>query len=100
MLGLDKLGLGEKEKWLIVGSGAAALTGFGARKALEITWKAVTGKDAPENPEMRHVTWRDAIIWAAASGLVIGVARLVGQRIAAQSWVAIVGDDPPHKKLA
>jgi hypothetical protein len=93
------LGLREKQQWLIVGSGAAALAGFGARKALEMTWKAVSGRPAPENPEMRHVHWRDALLWAAASGLVIGVARLVGQRLAAQSWVAIVGDDPPRSKL-
>lgn len=93
------LGLGPKQQWLAIGSGAAALAGFGARKALEMTWKAATGRPAPENPEMRHVKWRDAIIWAAASGLVIGVARLVGQRIAAEGWRAALGEDPPHKKL-
>lgn len=94
------LGLGPKQRWLVVGSGAAALAGLGARKALEGAWEMATGRPAPENPEMRHVEWRDAIAWAAASGLVIGVARLVGQRLAAQSWVAITGDDPPHDKLA
>jgi hypothetical protein len=93
------LGIGDKERWLVVGSGAAAIAGFGARKALEVGWKAITGKPAPENPEMRHVKWRDAILWAAASGLVIGVARLVGQRLAAQGWTSVLGEDPPRKKL-
>ena len=91
--------LGAKQKWLVVGSAAAAATGFGARKGLEAIWKVATGKPAPENPEMRHVKWGDAILWAGASGLVIGVARLVGQRLAAQGWHAVLGEDPPHDKL-
>ena len=94
------LGLNDKNKWLVVGSAAAALAGLGARKGLEAAWKAATGKPAPENPEMRHVKWPDALMWAAVSGLTIGIARLVGQRLAAEGWRTLLGEDPPHKKLA
>jgi hypothetical protein len=66
-----------------------------ARKALTLTWKTVSGKEPPANPEHPEVTWAEAMSWAIASGAVVGVARMVAQKRVAASWHRSTGSLPP-----
>ena len=60
-----------------VGSIVAATV---ARKALQVSWKAVTGEAPPDDPKSRETDWVVAVSWAVASGAAIGVARLLAER--------------------
>ena len=72
------------------------LAAFLMRKALHATWKGLTGKEPPANPEHPDVTWPEAVSWAVASGAAIGLARLAAQKKVAASWHKSTGKLPSN----
>jgi hypothetical protein len=85
----------DKISWkLMGGASAAAAAGF-TRKAAEKVYKAGVGEAPPENPASPHVPLRQAILWAALSGVAVGLVRLLVERTAAAAWVRARGELPP-----
>ena len=71
--------------------GAAAL----AKKGLNTTWRATTGKNPPANPADPDVDVREAVAWAAVSGTLIAIARMLATRRAAHYYARSTGHLPP-----
>jgi hypothetical protein len=76
---------------LVSALGAAAL----AKKALDKSWKAATGKQPPENPADPDVEIWEAVTWATVSGVFVGLARMLAQRRAAGYYAKSTGHLPP-----
>ncbi len=66
-----------------------------ARRALNSGWKATTGKNPPANPADPDVEIWEAVAWAAASGTLIALARMLATRKAAHYYVRSTGHLPP-----
>ena len=49
-------------------------------KALLVGWKAVTGREAPKEPESPEVRLGEAIVFAALSGALVTVIRTLATR--------------------
>lgn len=49
-------------------------------KALLVTWKAVTGREAPAEPESPEVRAVEALVFAAISGALVTVVRTFATR--------------------
>jgi hypothetical protein len=79
---------------LVSALGAAAL----ARKAIDTTWKAATGKHPPENPADPDIQIGEAVAWAALTGALVALARMVAQRRAAGYYAKSTGQLPPGLK--
>ncbi|MFC7359571.1 DUF4235 domain-containing protein [Nocardioides astragali] len=77
---------------LVAALGAAAL----AKKGLNTTWRAATGKNPPANPADPDVGLAEAVMWAALSGTLIGVARMLAARRAATYYAKSTGHLPPQ----
>jgi len=71
--------------------GAAAV----AKKALNSGWRAATGKNPPANPADPDVDMKEAIAWAAVSGTLIALARMLATRRAANYYARSTGHLPP-----
>ena len=71
--------------------GAAAL----AKKTLNATWRATTGKNPPANPADPDVDLWEAVAWAAVSGTLIAIARMLATRRAASYYTRSTGHLPP-----
>jgi hypothetical protein len=71
--------------------GAAAV----AKKALNTTWRATTGKNPPANPADPDVAMKEAIAWAALSGTLVALARMLATRKAAGYYAKSTGHLPP-----
>ncbi len=84
-----------KAEWRMFGGLSAVLAGLAARKLLATVWTKLTGRAPPTNPASPDTTWPEAIGWAAASGVVMGVARLLATRKAAATWAKRSGKLPP-----
>jgi hypothetical protein len=80
--------------WRIIGTGSAVLAAAAAHKALSVAWKLATGDDPPTIPEDPETDWTEAIAWAVLSGAVLGVARLLATRRAAQYYIKSTGELP------
>lgn len=71
---------------LALASAAAMVAGVAARSAVKLGWRVWRNADPPTNPASKEVAWVDAIAWAAATGAVVGVMRIVGRRGATAAW--------------
>jgi hypothetical protein len=86
---------GNQRAWTVVAAASGAFAALASRQLLRRGWTAWRKEPPPRNPESPDVSWRDAVLWAAASGLVIGVGRLVAKRGAAVGWKKLTGRKPP-----
>jgi hypothetical protein len=77
---------------LVSALGAAAL----AKKTLNTSWRAATGKNPPENPADPDVDVWEAVLWAAVSGTFVALARMFAQRKAAGYYQRSRGELPPQ----
>lgn len=84
-----------KVTWRVMGGLAAVLAGVAVRRALMGGWKLVTGNAPPANPENPSTAWREAAGWAIASGVAVGLARLLAARKAAEYYRRSTGHLPP-----
>jgi hypothetical protein len=76
---------------LVSALGAAAV----AKKGLDRAWQVATGKQPPENPADPDVEIWEAVSWAVASGIAVGLARMLAQRKAASYYYRSTGHLPP-----
>lgn len=81
--------------WRAVAFTSGTLAAAGVRRVAVSAWRMKQHEDPPENPVVRDVGWRNALIWAMAVAVGAAVARVVAQRGAAAAWEAATGDPPP-----
>ena len=81
--------------WQVYGTAAAIGSTIVARKLVDRSWHVATGNTPPKNPESPDVTMAEALAWAVASGVAVGVARMLAARKAADYWRRSTGSLPP-----
>ncbi len=86
----------KKYGWKALTLGVGGLTGLITQRLLEIIWKTLRGSTPPKVAADRRSSWADALTWAVATGVGVGVARLLAMRSAAALWEAAVHEPPPE----
>lgn len=81
--------------WKVLASGSGLVAAKATGKALDRTWARTRGGEPPRNPADNQVEWREAVLWALASGAAVGLARLVAARGSAGAWRRFTGALPP-----
>jgi len=79
-------------------AGIGMLCGLLARKSLRAGYELVRNDataPSPFDPTNAGFSWINALGWAIAAGIGLGIARVVSARIAAMSWEAATGTLPP-----
>jgi hypothetical protein len=84
-----------KHVWAIVATAAVAVSSLLVQKGLDQAWRIAKDEDPPADPSDRNVDWTDAIVWTVATGVAVGLGRLVARRGAAAGWHRLTGDAPP-----
>ena len=67
--------------WRVLGTGSAVLAGVIANKLVTTVWKKA-GRDAVIDPRDPRTPWKDAVAFAALTGLAAGAARVIGSSAA------------------
>ncbi len=81
--------------WSVFSLAAALGAAAVAKKGLNTTWRAATGKNPPANPADPDVDVWEAVTWAAVSGTLIAIARMLATRRAANYYARSTGHLPP-----
>jgi hypothetical protein len=90
--------IGRERMWKLVSAGIAMLGGLLARKLLRAGYEAIRGDHAapsPFDPSKARFSWPDALLWAVAAGIGLGIAKVVSARVAVIGWEAATGTVPP-----
>lgn len=66
-----------------------------ARSVLDKGWAKTRGGEPPRNPAVPGTSWNEALTWAVASGVAVGVARLLATKGVASTWARAAGQLPP-----
>jgi hypothetical protein len=82
--------------WTASGLVATLVATFLARKALTTAWRLATGKPPPQNPAHPDVSMGEAVAWATASGVAVGLARMLASRKAANYYRKSTGHLPAN----
>ncbi len=88
------MGPSQKLLWKIYIGVLGAVTTLAAKQLVTVSWKVVTGDKPPKatDPETPVL---QAVSWALASGVGVGVTQLLTQRMAARHWSRDIGADLP-----
>lgn len=82
--------------------GVIAAAMFGAtmlvNSSLDFGWKKIFREDPPRDPLAPNVNWKRALLWAAVTGIFVGMARLVAEKAAYVGWAKGYGEDPRKYK--
>lgn len=81
--------------WSIFSLAAALIGATVARKSVTKAWQSATGKNPPANPADPDVDLWEAVLWAAASGTAVQLARMLAARKAANYYARSTGHLPP-----
>lgn len=93
---LDTRDVADSSKvWSVFSLVSALGAAMVAKKGLNASWKAATGKTPPANPADPDVKMREAVMWAVASGTFVALARMLAQRRAAGYYLKSTGKLPP-----
>jgi hypothetical protein len=80
--------------WKVLAALSAVAAAQAADRTLTVIWRGATGDKPPTVPEDPETNWTEALAWAALSGAVMGVARMLAIRQAAQYYVKSTGKMP------
>jgi hypothetical protein len=86
----------KKLEWKIVSAASGALAALLTRKILLAGWGRFAPGDPPDNPEDPRTSINQALTWAVATGVGLGVARILAVRGAARVWEAAAHEPPPE----
>ncbi len=98
---LHRLGVSEDRLrvggWKLVSTVSGLAAGIVVRKLLNSLWARLPASthEPPLNPADRRIGWGEALSWSVATGVGVGVARVVSDRLAASTWELATGDPPP-----
>ena len=92
--------IGRKRMWqletLVIGSLCAMI----AQKFIKVVYGVARhdkSRPTPFDPSYERFSWPNALLWAAAAGVGLGVAKVLGNRAAAAGWQFATGTPPPGK---
>jgi len=69
-----------------------------ATKLIRTLYRALRNDKSPDDvfdPNSARFSWPDAVVWAAAAGVGLGIAKVMSARLAAMGWRAATGELPP-----
>ena len=90
------MALTEKLMWKIYAGLLGALTTLIAQKVVTKVWEASTGEPVPDINDPETPMAR-AFIWAAASGLGVGMTQIMMNRFIQRRWMATFAHAGPSK---
>lgn len=85
----------EKAAWKVLAGVAGAAAAVLVTKVLNVAWAKVRPDPPPMNPADPETSWGEALLWTAATGIGMGIARMVAQRGAALGWKKATGRVAP-----
>jgi hypothetical protein len=89
---------GREWVWKLVSTVSGILGAMIARKLMKTAYRAIRTDAVPTtpfDPANARFSWPEALVWAAAAGIGLGIAKVVSVRVAAMGWEAATGTLPP-----
>ena len=90
--------VGRNRMWKLESWATGALGAFLAQVLIRASYRMVRRDKEPSavfDPNSSRFSWPDAVVWAVAGGLGLGLAKIASARLAAVGWQVATGSSPP-----
>jgi Protein of unknown function (DUF4235) len=90
---------GRERMWMLESTVSGLVGGFIAQKLIRAAYRAVHRDSDPAavfDPRSARFSWPDVVLWAAAAGIGLGIAKVTSARVAAIGWEVATGTAPPR----
>ena len=90
--------IGRKRMWKLESTIVGMVGGMIASKLLRAAYRTLRKDKSPDavfDPMSTKFSWPDALVWAAAAGVGLGIAKVMSARVAAVGWELATGSLPP-----
>jgi len=90
--------IGRERMWKVVSTVTGMVAALLARKVIRAAYRVVSNETDPAtpfDPADARFSWADALLWAAAAGIGLGIAKVVSARVASLGWKVATGTPPP-----
>ena len=90
--------IGRKRMWKLVSTVSGMIGAMVAQKLIRAAYRSTRKDKSPTavfDPTSPRFSWADAVVWAAAAGVGLGIAKVVSARVAAFGWEVATGTLPP-----
>ena len=84
-----------ERNWRMVSTASGVLGAVVAKRLMRVGYQAVRKDKTPFDPRSARFSWTDAVLWAAAAGVGLGIAKVLSARVAAAGWKFFTGERPP-----
>ena len=78
----------------LIGIATGVVTRKASAAVLDKVWRKTKKTEPPADPASPETPWVEALLWAAASGMAVGVARLVTTKGVATAKLKLTGKVP------
>ncbi len=88
---------GRERVWLLETTVTGMLGAMIAQKLIRALYRAIR-KEAPASvfdPDNTRFSWPNVVLWAAAAGVGLGIAKVTSARVARIGWEVATGTLPP-----
>ncbi len=83
----ENAGISQTES--VIAYATAAGAAFLTRQVLMAGWRRTLDREPPKNPASHEVDWKDALMWGALSGALVGVARIASRRMSTDVYRSV-----------
>ncbi len=90
--------VGRDRMWKAVSTITGMVAALLVRRLIRTAYRVIandTDPATPFDPTDVRFSWADALLWAAAAGIGLGIAKVVSARLARLGWEAATGTLPP-----
>ena len=90
--------IGRDRMWKVVSTITGMVAALLARNLIRAAYRVIrndTDPSTPFDPADARFSWPDALLWAAAAGIGLGIAKVVSARVAGLGWEVATGTRPP-----
>ena len=90
--------IGRKRMWKLESSLVGMVGGMIASKLIRAAYRTIRKDKSPDavfDPMSTKFSWPDALVWAAAAGVGLGIAKVMSARLAVVGWEVATGTLPP-----
>jgi hypothetical protein len=90
--------IGRKRMWELESSIIGSVGALIATKLVRAAYRAIRKDKSPDavfDPSSARFSWPDAVVWAAAAGVGLGIAKVLSSRVATVGWEVATGTLPP-----
>jgi len=89
--------LSRKQQWYLLSGLASMIAAEVTDHLLTTAYRAIRRTDPPEDLHYLDVGWKQAVLWTAGVGALVGVTELLARQGADRAWRRLKRSKPPRR---